>query len=186
MKKQISLKKESRVTSSSLIDSHLFILKFAAVLIFAVTSCKNSVLKKDAALPHFAVDGIFQSQDTAKVTSIEFNNGHPLVMMYFNPDCPSCNKETQNIIANMSMLSDIKFLFVTSSPLEDVKRFEQQYKLKQFPNVKYAHDSKLEIYSLYKIRAIPFMAVYNRELKLSKVIIGDIDASIIKSFALQI
>lgn len=46
--------------------------------------------------------------------------GKPIVVLLFDPYCPYCRAETEDILKDMKSMQDVRFYFLTSSPFNDM------------------------------------------------------------------
>jgi thiol-disulfide isomerase/thioredoxin len=82
------------------------------------------------------------------------------IIMLFNPECEHCQKLTQQLV-KIAGVKKSQLIMVTTEPWEKIKKFEQQFKLKNFGFVKIARDEKYFFGVFYKPTTIPVLAFYN-------------------------
>lgn len=100
--------------------------------------------------------------------------GKPSALFYFGPHCPYSRAQMQEIIDDMDRVKDINFYLVTNFPLQDMNNFIQEFGLSKYPNVKVGRDTSIFVSNYYEVTGVPFMAVYNKEKKLTKAFLGEV------------
>src|SRR5436309_783610 len=61
--------------------------------------------------------------------------GNPTVFLYFNTDCPHCQKETKNILQHIDSLKNVQLYFLTPMSLGDLKEFNNNFHLSNYKNI---------------------------------------------------
>jgi len=112
-------------------------------------------------------------------------SGTPFVLFFFSPYCPYCRAETEQVVADMKSLGNIHFYFLSSFPFDPIKQYYNQYQLKKYPNIILGQDYESYFGNYYKANGVPYMAFYDKEKKLKKAFIGNIDTKIIKEIAVE-
>lgn len=140
-------------------------------LIFASQLACNSAAKRKAIaaiqeLPSFKV---LLSDSATVINAAEISFRSSLVLIYFKWNCSACRKETDVIVKNIKDFQDTKFLFLTPSPLAEMKIFANHYKLSSFENIVVARDFQKSFDQIFKPRTVPYMVIYNKEKKLIKI-----------------
>lgn len=136
----------------------------------AQLSCDSAAKKKAIArlqsLPSFQV----QLTDSVSImNSKDITFPGSLVLVYFRDDCPSCKKETKIIVSNMQAFGNTKFLFLSSSTIEEIKSFSAKFKLDSHNNITVGRDYQNLFRDTFRPRAIPYIAVYDQNRKLVKI-----------------
>lgn len=95
------------------------------------------------------------------------------ILIYFSPDCDHCQEFTKEIVQNYSKIRNKQIVMITAQPLSMVKRFIQDYSLSKYPNIKIGSEGKTyKVQYYYQIQSFPFVAMYNRNGRLSTVYQG--------------
>lgn len=93
----------------------------------------------------------------------DMKQGHQSVFFYFGPDCPHCKDQLQEIKANMNDLQEVQFVLLTGESFNGMKRFYQENKLSEYPNVITGRDTANFFGKHYQVTAYPFLAFYNKK-----------------------
>lgn len=157
----MKLKSQTRPDKSK---SILQLLLICAVII--ATGCGKNAPKD---LPDFKV---LLLDSATVINTKDIPAGHPIVLMYFSPDCDHCHKETMELLKNMNAFKDVQIYYISPSGVTPVKAFYEKYKLEQYKNITMAVDYHMAFYQLFKPNDIPYQAVYNGSKKLVKTFDG--------------
>ena len=89
---------------------------------------------------------------------------HRLTMvMFFSPDCDHCKHQTESILANTKKFKDVEIVMATYQPFSEMKEFYAHYHLNKHPNIKIGRDEKFFLAPFYKIRNLPYLALYDKK-----------------------
>ncbi len=133
-------------------------------------------------LPAFSV---LLMDSLAKLNTSDIPSGRPIVVFYFNPYCPYCRAQTQEMLGNMQSLSNIRFVMLSNFPFASIKGFSKEYKLDIYPNITVVDDYDAFFGSYYKASGVPYTAIYNKEKNLKKVIVGPFKADDLKNISME-
>lgn len=144
-----------------------FILHFFIVTILAVGFVRGQDTKEAGYLrfptvPPFTVVGL----DSSIYTKADLKKNSETIIMYFNPGCDHCRHQLDSLIANMDKFKKMQIVMATYQPMDDIKEFYKEFKLKQYPNIHIGRDSKYFFQPFYKIMNLPFLALYDKKGKL--------------------
>lgn len=123
--------------------------------------------------------------DSTSFTNIKILRGLPTVIVYFSPECSHCQQEAKSITDSMALIPKAQFIFASYHELDAIKEFADKYGLNNHSNIVYGRDITYAIPSFFKVKMLPFIAVYNSYGKLTTVFetgahITDIAAAILK------
>lgn len=156
------------------------------LLIAGLTGCSDQPSKiitglEGKPLPAFNVL-LMDSTTLLKIGDIR--PGKPTVIFLFNPYCPYCKAQTEELVKNIKDLSGVRFYLISSYPFAQVKNFFSHYGLEKFPSVIVGQDYSgfSEVY--YKAAAVPYIAIYDKDKRLKEVFVGRVDPYVIKKSAL--
>lgn len=139
-------------------------LVFTAGMATAQTYDNTPPYQKDSTVPAFHI----LQADSSWFEKPDLAPNHPLVIVYFNPDCGHCQHTAQQFAKKMDQFRDVTFVWATYlSPLDSLTKFAVDYKLNNYPNVHFGKDLKYFIPSFYRVEYTPFMALYDKKGKLS-------------------
>lgn len=84
------------------------------------------------------------------------------IVMFFSPDCDHCKHQTESILADFKHFKDVEIVMATYQPFGELKEFNTHYRIFEHPNIKMGRDEKFFLAPFYKIRNLPYLALYNK------------------------
>jgi thioredoxin-related protein len=97
------------------------------------------------------------------LTKEDVKKNRRTIIMYFSPDCDHCKHQTESILADFKKFKDIEIIMATYQPFEELKEFNTHYRMSEHPNVKMGRDEKFFLPPFYKIRNLPYLALYDKK-----------------------
>jgi thioredoxin-related protein len=97
------------------------------------------------------------------LTKEDVKKNHRTIIMYFSPDCDHCKHQTESILADSKKFKDIEIIMATYQPFEELKEFNEHYRMAEHPNIKMGRDEKFFLPPFYKIRNLPYLALYDKK-----------------------
>ena len=97
------------------------------------------------------------------LTKDDVRKNRRTLIMFFSPDCEHCKHQTENILADFGKFRDIEIIMATYQPFGELKEFNEHYKLSEHPNIKMGRDEKFMLPPFYKIRNLPYLALYDKK-----------------------
>ncbi|MBO9204615.1 MULTISPECIES: TlpA family protein disulfide reductase [Niastella] len=122
---------------------------------------------------------------TTAIDTKTWMKGKPVVLIDFSPFCPYCRAVTQKIIDENKDLSDIQFVFLSQFPITTLKNYTTEYKLKSYSNITVAWDNDGSFGKYFNSPGVPCIAIYNKDRLLKQVLMGKVNAGLIKDIALE-
>lgn len=98
----------------------------------------------------------------------------PVFLMVFNPACDHCKHETEELIGRIEDFRKIEVVMITMAPLAEIRAFVEQYGLAQYKNIVVAQDTQFTLPSFFQMRNFPYLAFYDRNLKLIDTFEGNL------------
>jgi thioredoxin-related protein len=86
--------------------------------------------------------------------------------MFFSPDCEHCKHQTEAILADFKDFKDIEIVMATYQPFSEMKDFNTHYRIFDHPNIMMGRDEKFVLPGFYRIRNLPYLALYDKKGKL--------------------
>ena len=123
---------------------------------------------------------LFCSDSITYLNTNKIPTGKPSVLLLFDPYCPYCRAETEDILKNMKSMQDVNFYLLTSSPFNEMKAFYKNFALNKYKNVTVGIDTGFAFIKYFKINGVPFTAIYDNEKILKQTFSGKVDAKVIK------
>lgn len=112
------------------------------------------------------------ADNSATISTENFQAGIPIVFFYFKNNCFYCNKETKDITAKMEDFKNIKLVFITSENTSLAKQYQDQFKLDSFKNVIVTSDTSKFFEKHYKPIGTPMIVIYDKHKQLRGVFSG--------------
>jgi thioredoxin-related protein len=97
------------------------------------------------------------------LTKDDVRKGRKTIIMFFSPDCEHCKHQTEAILADFKDFKDMNIIMATYQPFEELKEFNTHYRMEEHPNVKLGRDEKFFLPPFYKIRNLPYLALYDKK-----------------------
>ena len=89
-----------------------------------------------------------------------------IMLVYFNPLCDICQRETQMIVDNIKYFEKIQVVFISPAEIADVEKFAKKFKLDQFPEITVLHDKNDLFYKQFDAIGYPSVYLYNEKKEL--------------------
>jgi thiol-disulfide isomerase/thioredoxin len=133
--------------------------------------------KEGKPIPEFS---LLLTDSTTWLNSRNIPTGKPIVLLYYSPYCPFCKALTQEIIEEMDELKNIQFYFISSFPMSTLKAYSKAYQLAKYPNIITGVDTSSVLHDYFDAPGIPYLAIYDKDKKLSQSFLGKISGNQIK------
>ena len=152
----------------------LVIIVFFGLLAFIVTGILRKIKEnqlseeKIATLPHFSLPDL----NGRIFNTAEIKKG-PVLLVRFHPECGHCSYELNEIFKSGLTDRGVRVLLVTVAPKNDVRAFLAQFDAGIDDNIVTMTDTALVLYNIFSKNVIPSNYIYNKELKLVKVLYGE-------------
>jgi hypothetical protein len=87
------------------------------------------------------------------------------------------------MLKSIDQLKNIQIVMVTYQPFEEMVAFYQEYHLDKYANIKIGRDTRFFFVPYYRIRDLPYMALYDAKGKLIRSFEGNTSIDkIVKAF----
>jgi thiol-disulfide isomerase/thioredoxin len=146
-------------------------------MLICIMGCSRKSSKQEM-LPSF--DMLLADSLSHFNTSV-INDGVPVALLYFSPDCEHCQKETESILHHINELKHVQFIFVTNDPFDRLKVFESIYNLTKYPNIKLGRDERFFLLKYFKGIFPPYLVLYDGNKAKKAVFQGEASADSIIS-----
>src|ERR1700759_2478899 len=97
------------------------------------------------------------------LTKDDVKKHHRTIVMFFSPDCDHCKHQTESILADFDHFKDIEIVMATYQPFTEMKEFYAHYRLNEHSNIKIGRDEKFFLAPFYKIKNLPYLALYDKK-----------------------
>jgi hypothetical protein len=102
--------------------------------------------------------------------------GSPVIIIYFDPDCEHCQRETIDLIQHRSEIEPAKVYMVANNATHDsLQRFYRQNRLEQSSNILIGEDYNYSFFKVFKPSTVPYIIIYNSNQQLVKIYEGEAD-----------
>ena len=142
------------------------ILTTLIVLVIATAAFAQNTYDTMAAFRRFPTVPAFRLLEIDSVslfTKDKLKKNKPVLVMVFNPECEHCKRETEEIIKHIDELKKVQIVMAAMSQYPAMKEFYSQYKLSEIKNIKVGQDFQYLLPTFYRIRSLPFLAMYNKK-----------------------
>lgn len=112
--------------------------------------------------------------DSGMITKDELKKNRPVILMYFSPECHHCQRQMEDMLARMDDLKKVQIILATYRPMEELVAFQNKYKLKEHSNILAGRDTKYFIQPFYRIKNLPYLALYDNKGKLITTFEGNV------------
>lgn len=143
-----------------------------AFILLAVLSCKNEnteLIQKIKNMPSF---NVLELDSTTIFNTSQLTNGKSTIIIYFDPDCETCQQETNLIKSNIDLLSATNILMLSIRNTSRLKEFVAEYNINHYPNIKVAKDIKYSMLNIFKLQSIPSSIFYDKNKIIQKIYEG--------------
>jgi peroxiredoxin len=157
----------------------LLILAFTVKLASAQTLPPDSpAYKRFPSIPPFTI----MQADSSNLTKDNLKH-QPTLIMYFSPDCDHCKHQWAEMEKQMDELKKYQIVMVTYQPFGEMVDFYKEHKIAGYSNVKMGRDTKFFLPPFYKIKSLPFQALYDKKGELITTFEGNVDITkVLKAF----
>jgi len=111
-------------------------------------------------IPPFHLLGL---DSTTYLTPSDLKKNRKTIVMFFSPDCEHCKHQTEAILADWAQFKDMNIIMATYQPFSEMKEFNTHYKMYEHTNVKIGRDEKFVLPPFYKIKSLPYLALYDKK-----------------------
>ena len=144
----------------------LIFLLFAVVAGFACSQAQTQPPIIPLTIPPYK---ILTTKDQT-VTPADLVKNKPVMIIYFAPDCPHCQKLINDMKPSMAKFKNIQVVMITFTDIRMVKTFENDYGLKAYPNFILGTEGyTYTVQRFYKLQHTPFVAIYGKNGQLVQV-----------------
>lgn len=123
-------------------------------------ACRQDPLSK---MPDFS----FRLSDSLTViSSRNFPEHKPIVLVYFESDCRECQQTTDSLLQNFGGLKNAAFYFLSIEHFDQVRLFRDYYHLDRYDNITVGQDYSRHFIKHFKSYSTPFIALYSSRRRL--------------------
>lgn len=123
----------------------------------AAQSPDTPAYKKNPTIPQISLMLI----DSSSIT-LDNSKQQPTLIMYFSPTCDHCQHQWEDMVKHKDQLKHIQIVMATFQPYEEMADFYKKEKIDSYPNIKMGRDEKFALPGFYRIRSLPYQALYDK------------------------
>jgi thioredoxin-related protein len=113
--------------------------------------------------------------DSTMFTKDNLKKKRPTIVMVFSPDCEHCQQMTKEITANIKLFKKAQIVMATPLEFNYVKKFYEEYKIADYPNITMGRDPSYFLGTFYKVRSFPAIFIYNKKGQLVNWFTGEVE-----------
>ncbi len=125
--------------------------------------------KKNPTVPSFSLVRV----DSSSFASSGLKH-QPTLIMYFSPTCDHCKHQWDDMVKHKKELENIQIVMATYESFEEMEQFHKDQKIGDYPNITMGRDEKFTLPPFYRMRTLPYQALYDRNGKLITTFEGNI------------
>ena len=147
----------------------LTLLCVAGSLLAMAQGADTPAFKKNPVVP-----SLYLVQADSSTFTKENLKQQPTLIMYFSPTCDHCQHQWEDMVKHKEALKDIQIIMATYQPFEEMEDFYKKEKIASYPNIKMGRDEKFGLPGFFRMRSLPFQALYDKEGKLITTFEGNV------------
>lgn len=151
------------------------LLLFMGFVTFSKISHKKEVAENIKSMPNF----LYKEINGNEFSNENLKNNTSTLFIYFNSECEFCNHEAEMIKENIIAFKDIQVVFISFEKPIAIKSFAQKHKLLRYDNIHFIHDIKADFASVFDVKSLPSLVLYDKNQKLIERFKGQVKASTI-------
>jgi thioredoxin-related protein len=113
------------------------------------------------------------------LTKKDIPTGRASLVFYFSPDCDHCQHQVKDMLPRMKEFEKVHILMVTHQPIDMLQKFYSEYNLSRYKNIQVGRDSKFLLPPFYKIRSLPYLALYDKKGRLIRTFEGNVKVDVL-------
>ena len=141
-------------------------------VVLALAACEKKKQPEQAMPPVNELPAMLLTQKDGSIVDAKNLEGK-IVLIFFHPDCDHCQREAKEIEEHKDDFIGYKIYFISSDPMPQLVKFEEDYHLGNLPNVTFATTRVEFIMGNYGPIAAPSLFIYSAERRLVKKFIGE-------------
>ena len=140
------------------------------VILICLVACRPR--SKETALATLPSFNMLLLDSTTVLKTEQIPKGKPIVLLFFRPDCPHCQEETQNLIDHIDSFRKVRFYLVTTATLREIRDFYFDYRLNRYENFTIVKDQEHGFIHTFRPGTVPYIVIYDGNKKLVKIFNG--------------
>ena len=157
--KKIKMKKASLIVLV-LTCSHFLFAQQTSQPTTATAAQEQAPYLKYPTIPPFH---LLKLDSATYLTKDDIKKHRLTIVMFFSPDCDHCKHQTESILNDFKDFKDVEIVMATYQPFSELKEFNTHYRLFEHSNIKLGRDEKFFLAPFYRIRNLPYLALYDKK-----------------------
>jgi thiol-disulfide isomerase/thioredoxin len=135
-------------------------------LLVAVGCSQAQTLGANTGIPPYHI----LTTDSVYVTPANLKKDKPVMVIYFAPDCGHCQHLMYDLKPQLKNLKDVQIVMITFvTQLKAIQVFQRDFDLAKYHNITIGTEGYTYlVQKYYQIKQTPYIAIYNRNGKLSQ------------------
>lgn len=125
---------------------------------------------------------IITMADSTAFTKDDLKKKKATIIMVFSPDCEHCQHETKELIAHIDLFKKAQIVMVSPLEYDYIKKFYEEYKIADYPNIIMGRDPGYYFGTFYKVRSFPSIFLYDKKGNFVQKFDGSVPVEKIASF----
>ena len=138
----------------------LFLILLSTLSVHAQKDSIDAPYLRFPVIPPF---DLLQTDSSTHLTKDKVEKKRKTIIMFFSPDCPHCQHQTEDMLAGMDSLKDVQIIMATYQPFEEMTGFYKKYQLAKYANIKIGRDGSFFLPPYYRMKSLPYLALYNKK-----------------------
>lgn len=106
---------------------------------------------------------LLKTDSASFLTKDDLKKNRRTLIMFFSPDCDHCKHQTKAILDSLDKLGNIQIVMATYQPFGEMKDFYKNFRLSDHPNIMIGRDEKYFLVPFFRIRNLPYLALYDKK-----------------------
>lgn len=136
-----------------------FVILLISTISFAQSDSVQAAYLRFPTIPPFTLLKV----DSTELTRNDIHKNRQTMIMYFSPECSHCQHQTEDMLAEMDKLKNTEIIMATYEKFEDMTAFYEKYHIAKYPNIKMGRDTKFFFVPFYRMKNLPYMALYDKK-----------------------
>jgi|SRR5580698_1614363 thioredoxin-related protein len=111
-------------------------------------------------IPRF---NLLKVDSATHLTKDDIKKHHLTIMMFFSPECDHCKHQTRDILGAIDKFKEVEIVMATYQPFGEMREFYNNFHIADYPNIKVGRDEKFVLPPFYKMKSLPFLALYDKK-----------------------
>ena len=161
----------------------ILLVVFSLSMILLISGVSSKMIKEKRINEKISVLPSFSFKTLAKddFSSSEIKKG-PVLIVRFHPECEHCQYEISQIFKSDIPALVSNTLLISSDHPDSIRKFLEQYNSSDYPSVIALADTSDSFSDIFGKDIVPSNYIYNKELKLVKVLLGEVKTETILKY----